>query len=62
MFNLRRTKIEKPPFRGHPRDNEKCPLNGDVPLLEVAIASTKIIGHILIFRDQRLCPLNEGVP
>ena len=31
----------KPPFGGHPRDKEKCPLNGGVPLLEVT--STKII-------------------
>ena len=32
--------LVKPAFRGHPRDQEKCPLNGGVPLLEVT--STKI--------------------
>ena len=50
----------KAPFRGHPRDKEKCPLNGGVPLLEVT--STKIIGTFYFFRDQSLCPLNGGVP
>ena len=33
-LNRGNCKVE-PPFRGHPRDQEKCPLNGDVPSIEV---------------------------
>ena len=41
----KRKNTVKPLFRGRPRDKEKCPLNGGVPLLEVT--STKIIRTII---------------
>ena len=49
----------KPPFRGHPWNKEKFPLNGGVPLLEVR--TTKIVGAFQFFTT-KVCLLNGGVP
>ena len=48
----------EPPLSGHHREQEKCPLNRGVLLIEVII--TKINKHFAS-RDQQNCPLNRGV-